>query len=176
MNRNLKISLLIVGIFACGVVVGGVAAKQIFGSGRPPGVGGGPEGFGPSVMRRLTSELELSEQQRAAIEPIIKKAGDELRVLRQDSMKQSGAVIEAMNSAVTAELTDAQREKFNVLKEAQKARMKSIMEERQRRRSEGGDRDRDRERDRERGPSDPARPPPDGAPVPEKAPTPPTAS
>ncbi len=157
MNRNLKVSLLIVGIFACGVVVGAVVAKQVFGPGRPPG-GGGPEGFGPSVMRRLTAELELSEQQRAAVEPIIKKAGDELRDLRQESMKQSGAVIEAMNLAVTAELTEAQREKFTVLKETQKARMKTIMEERQRRRSEGG------ERDRERGPSDPARPPPEGAP------------
>ena len=159
MNRNLKGTLLIVAIFACGVVVGGVAAKQFFGQGRPSG---GPEGFGPSVMRRLTSELGLSEQQRAAIEPIIKKAGDELRVLRQESMKQSGGVIEAMNAAVTAELTDAQREKFNVLKEAQKARMKNIMEERQRRRSEGGERDRDR--DRERPPSDPEKSPPEGSP------------
>ena len=159
MNRNFKGTLLILAIFACGVVVGGVGAKQFFPH-RPPG-GGGPEGFGPSVMRRLTSELGLSEQQRAAIEPIIRKAGDELRVLRQESMKQSGGVIEAMNAAVTAELTDAQREKFNVLKEAQKARMKNIMEERQRRLSEGGERDRDK--DRERAPSDPARPPPEDA-------------
>lgn len=172
MNRNLKGTLLIVAIFACGVVVGGVAAKQFYGHGRPPG---GPEGFGPSVMRRLTSELGLSEQQRAAIEPIIKKAGDELRVLRQESMKQSGGVIEAMNAAVTAELTDAQREKFNVLKEAQKARMKTIMEERQRRRSEGGERDRDRER--ERAPFDQAKPPPEGAPASrEEAPPPPPAT
>jgi Spy/CpxP family protein refolding chaperone len=175
MNRNLKGTLLIIAIFACGVVVGGVAAKQFFGAGRPPG--GGPEGFGPSVMRRLTSELGLSEQQRAAIEPIIKKAGDELRVLRQESMKQSGGVIEAMNAAVTAELTDAQREKFNVLKEAQKARMKSLMEERQRRRSEGGERDRGRDRDRDRAPADSARPPAEGAPVPEgAAPPPPSLS
>jgi len=170
MNRNLKVSLLIVGIFVCGVVVGGVAAKQFLGPDRPPG-GGGPEGFGPSVMRRLAAELELSEQQRASIEPIIKKAGDELRDLRQESMKQSGAVIEAMNAAVAAELTEAQREKFTVLKEAQKARMKAIMEERQRRRSEGGERD--RERDRERGPADPARPPPEGA---GETPPPPAAS
>jgi hypothetical protein len=128
-------------------------------------------------MRRLTSELGLSEQQRAAIEPIIKKAGDELRVLRQESMKQSGGVIEAMNAAVTAELTDAQREKFNVLKEAQKARMKSLMEERQRRRSEGGERDRGRDRDRDRAPADSARPPAEGAPVPEgAAPPPPSLS
>lgn len=165
MNRTFKLSLLIVGIFACGVVVGGFGAKRLSHPARPPG---GPEGFGPSVLRRLTSELELSEQQRAAIEPIIKKAGDDLRLLRQESMKQSGAVIEAMDTAVSAELTPAQREKFVVLKEAQKARMKAIMEERQRRRAEAGvgergdrERDRDRGRDRERN-AEPVRPPPDG--------------
>ena len=169
MNRNLKVSLLIVGIFACGVVVGGVAAKRFQPPGRSPGGPGGPEGFGPSVMRRLTSELELSEPQKAAIEPIIKKAGDELRELRQESMKQSGAVIEAMNTAVTAELTPGQREKFNVLKETQKARMKTIMEERQRRRSEGGDRDRERGRDRDPAESAPRPPESTTAPAPEGA-------
>ena len=157
MNRSLKVSLLIVGIFACGVVVGGVAVRRFQPPARP---GGGPEGFGPSVMRRLTSELELSEPQKAAIEPIIKKAGDELRELRQESMKRSGAVIEAMNAAVTAELTPGQREKFNVLKETQKARMKAIMEERQRRRSEGG------ERERGRDPAEAAPRPPEGGAAP----------
>jgi hypothetical protein len=151
MNRTLKVSLFIAGIFACGVVVGAFGAKRFAAGQRPPG---GPEGFGPNILRRLTSELVLSEEQRLAIEPVIRRAGEELRVLRQDSMKQSGAVIEAMNVAVSAELTPGQREKFEVLKEAQKARMKIIMEERQRRRAEGGDRERDRER----------RPPPPGAP------------
>lgn len=171
MNRSLKVSLLIVGIFACGVVVGGFGAKRFFPSHRPPGGGGGPDGFGPSVLRRLTSELALSEQQRAAIEPIIKRTSDELRVLRQESVKQSGAVIEAMNTAVTAELTEPQREKFAVLKEAQKARMKAYMEERQRRRAEG-DRDRGERGERgERNPGEPGRaPPPADEPRPENAP------
>lgn len=159
MNRNLKLSLLIVGIFACGVVVGGFGAKRFIHPARPPG--GGSDGFGPSVFRRLTSELELTEQQRAAIEPIIKKAGDELRQLRQESMKQSGAVIEAMNTALNAELTPAQREKFTVLKETQKARMKTLMEERQRRRSENGGGERE---------GDPSRRPPESGPRPPDAP------
>lgn len=169
MNRTLKVSLFIVGIFACGVVVGGFGARRFIPHSRPPG-GGGPDGFGPSVMRRLTSELELSEQQRVAIEPLIKHASDELRVLRQESMKQGGAVIEAMNTAVAAELTPEQREKFTVLKDAQKARMKALMEERQRRRSaEGGDRD-SREPGR-RSPENSGPPGPDGPP-----PSPPTES
>ncbi len=139
MNRTLKVSLLIVGIFACGVVVGAVGAKRL--SSPPRSSGMGADGFGPHMMRRLTAELELTEAQRVAIEPLIKSASDELRVLRRESMRQSGAVIETMEAAVSAELTPAQREKFVALKEAQKARMKAIMEERQRRRGEGGDRE-----------------------------------
>lgn len=143
MNRSLKVSLFILGIFACGVVVGGFGARRFAPPPRHPG--GGAEGFGPHVMRRLTSELNLTDPQRAAIEPIIKRASDELRDLRRESMRQTGAVIETMDTAVSAELTPGQREKFVVLKEAQKARMKSIMEERQRRRAEGGERERERE-------------------------------
>ena len=139
MNRTLKVSLLIVGIFACGVVVGAVGVRRFASPPRPAGMGA--DGFGPHMMKRLTAELALTDAQRVAIEPLIKSANDELRVLRRESMRQSGAVIEAMEAAVSAELTDAQREKFAALKEAQKARMKAIMEERQRRRGESGERD-----------------------------------
>jgi hypothetical protein len=73
-------------------------------------------------------------------------------------MRQSGAVIEAMDSAISARLTEEQREKFVVLKEAQRARMKVIMEERLRRRAEG---EREREREREPGRMPPGGPPAD---------------
>lgn len=150
MNRTLKISLFILGIFVCGVVVGAVGARRLAERSSRAHGGGGPETFGPHLMRRLTSELALTQDQLAAIDPVIKQAGEQLRELRRDSMKQSGAIIEAMDAAISAELAPAQREKFVVLKEAQKARMKAIMEERHRRRSaEGGD-ERGRERDGER--------------------------
>lgn len=161
MNRTLKVSLFILGIFACGVVVGGFGARRFMPPPRHPG--GGAEGFGPHVMRRLTSELSLSEGQRASIEPIIKRASDELRELRRESMRQTGAVIETMDAAISAELTEEQREKFVVLKEAQKARMKTIMEERQRRRAEGGERERE-----------PGRRPPEGEAPPPATPPPAT--
>jgi Spy/CpxP family protein refolding chaperone len=138
MNRSLKVSLFIAGIFACGVIVGAFGAKRLAsGYLRPVSGAGEPDGFGPNLMRRLTAELALSEEQRATIEPVIKRTGEELRVLRQESMRQSAALIDSMNVAVSAELTPGQRAKFEVMKAAQKARMKAIMEERQRRRVEG---------------------------------------
>lgn len=146
MNRTLKLSLLVTGIFACGVVVG-VFGERRLAPPSPPAKAEtpprpAPEGFGPQTLLRLTAELGLTEAQRAAIEPVIGRTGEQLRTLRQESVRQSGALIEAMNTAVAAELTPEQREKFEVLKEAQRARMRTIMEERQRRRAEGerGDR------------------------------------
>lgn len=171
MNRTLKVSLLIVGIFACGVVVGVFGAKRFAPPPpRPPATTTGPDGFGPNVMRRLTAELALSDEQKAAIEPIIATTSEQLRVLRQESLRQSSALIEAMNAAVGAELNAEQREKFNVLKEAQKNRMRALMEERQRRHSEGG------ERERPRGPGGPDRRPPRPPAEPDSAPQTPEAS
>jgi uncharacterized membrane protein len=155
MNRKLKVSLFILGIFACGVVVGGFGARRLAPPARGPA---GAEGFGPQMMRRLTDELDLSVAQKVEIEPVIKHAGEQLRDLRRESMRQSGAVIEAMDSAISARLTEEQREKFVVLKEAQRARMKVIMEERLRRRAEG---EREREREREPGRMPPGGPPAD---------------
>jgi Spy/CpxP family protein refolding chaperone len=143
MNRTLKASLLVSGIFACGVVVGAVGAKRLAPPPPPPVEVApprpAPEGFGPHTLRRLTAELELSDVQRSSIEPVIARTGEQLRVLRQESMRESGALLEAMNTAVAAELTPEQREKFEVLKEAQRARMRAALEER-RRRAEGGER------------------------------------
>jgi hypothetical protein len=171
MNRTLKASLLITGIFACGVIVGGFGARRVAPppAHRPPPA---PDNFHPHVMRRLTSELGLDAGQSARIDPVIQRAGEELRVLRQESMRQSGAVLEKMNGAVSAELTPEQREKFEVLKEAQRARMKAAMDERQRRR-EASERGEFREREPRRLRDDDRRP---GAAPGEASPPPPPGS
>ena len=143
MNRTLKVSLLVAGIFACGVVVGAVGGRHIAAKNKPdkPPQGPSSDGFGMRVMRKLGDEIGLTPEQRAAIDPIISKAGDELRELRRESVKQTTVVIEAMDAAVAAQLTPEQREKFIKLKEEQKARMKALFEERQRRRGENGERE-----------------------------------
>lgn len=170
MNRTLKVSLLVAGIFACGVVVGAVGGRHITAKGkpdRPPAQGPSSDGFSMRVMRKLGDEIGLTPEQRTAIDPIINKAGEELRELRRESVKQTTVVIEAMDAAVAAQLTPEQREKFIKLKEEQKARMKALFEERQRRRGENGDREPGadgkpprRDEQRERPPTEDMPPPP----------------
>lgn len=130
MSRTLRFLLLCGGIFLCGVVVGGFGARNFWGPPKPP------DNFGPRTLQKLTAELDLTNDQRAVIGPVVNHAADELRRLRRESWKQSGAVIETMHEGVHSALTPEQRIRFAELKAAQRARMQAAMEERQRRRSE----------------------------------------
>lgn len=140
MKRTLKVSLLCAGIFACGVVAGALGARKFVQPPRPPEPpqqNNQPEGFGPQQLRRFSAELGLTEDQQRAILPLLEKAGDELRALRRESFRQSSTIIEAMEVAVSEQLTPAQKEKLAVLQDAQRARIRAKMEERNRRRVEG---------------------------------------
>ncbi|MEN9841202.1 MAG: hypothetical protein RL376_1002 [Verrucomicrobiota bacterium] len=160
MNRTLKIVLVFTGIFLCGVVVGAVGARRHAHANPPPrsgGSGGGEESFGPRTLRRLGTELKLSDEQRAAIEPIVSKAGEDLRRLRKESMQQTTGVFEAMDSQIAQQLTPEQRIRFAELKAAQRQRMKTYMEERQRR---AGENERREGAERPNWPDRPEGPPP----------------
>lgn len=138
MNRTVKLSFFCAGIFACGVVAGGLGVRKCIKPPAPPAKENSQEGFGPQQLRRFTTELGLTEPQKEALLPILEKTGEELRQLRRESFRQTSSVIEAMEASVAELLTPAQREKLVVLQTEQRARMKARMEERNRRKAEGG--------------------------------------
>lgn len=131
MNRTLKLSLLCAGIFVCGAVAGGIGVRRLLPQGPQ-------DNFGPRTMQRMVADLQLTDAQRENIEPKIRAAGEELRRLRRESWKQSGAVMEAMDAAIVAELTPEQRQRFEAIKAEQRAKMQAAMEERRRRDNRDG--------------------------------------
>jgi Spy/CpxP family protein refolding chaperone len=145
MSRTLKLSLVCAGIFACGVVVGAVGARRFP---APPQRAKAAaqlnpvpsDGFGLQQLKRYSSGLGLSDEQKIAITPIMEKAGEELRQLRRESFRQTTTIIEAMEATVSELLTPAQREKLVVLQAEQRARMKVKMDEHLRRRGESDER------------------------------------
>ena len=169
MNRTLKLSLLCGGIFLAGAVAGGIAVKQLPRSGNQPR----PEAFGPQQLRRLAEGLELTKEQREAISPILQKTGEKLRVMRKESIAQATREVEAMDAAVAAVLTPAQRERLAVLRAEDRVRMKKFMEDRQRRMNERdgepGSRRPPKPGDPEKQPAEAMPPPP--APASSSAPT-----
>lgn len=178
MNRTVKLSLFCAGIFVCGAVAGGFAARKCIKPAKPQETaqpGGPQDGFGPQQLRRFSAELDLTEPQKAALLPILEKTGEELRQLRRESFRQTSAVIEAMEASVAQLLTPAQREKLAVLQTEQRARMKARMEERNRRKAEGGDR-RDGENPERRSDGPPPSPSKENPPATPPAETPPPAS
>jgi Spy/CpxP family protein refolding chaperone len=172
MTRTVKLSLFCAGIFVCGAVAGGFAARKCIKPVKPPQeptqTGGPQDGFGPQQLRRFSAELDLTEPQKAALLPILEKTGEELRQLRRESFRQTSAVIEAMEASVAELLTPAQREKLAVLQAEQRARMKARMEERNRRKAEGGER-REGENPERRPEGSPPSPPVETAPPPTPA-------
>ncbi|TAG27431.1 MAG: hypothetical protein EAZ36_06890 [Verrucomicrobia bacterium] len=142
MNRPLSICLICVGIFASGAITGGLAARRLHLVPTPLATPPPPppqEGFGPNQLRRLSEHLELTATQREQIQPILNQAGDELRQLRRESLRQSSSILETMETAVAERITPQQREKLVVLQEEQRARIRARMEERNRRRAEEGE-------------------------------------
>ncbi len=169
MNRTVKLSLFCAGIFVCGAIAGGFAARKCIKPTKPSQgttqAGSAQDGFGPQQLRRFSAELDLTEAQKAALLPILEKTGEELRQLRRESFRQTSAVIEAMEASVAELLTPAQREKLAVLQAEQRARMKARMEERNRRKAEGGER-REGENPERRSDGPPPPPPAETAPPP----------
>ncbi len=134
MDKPWKVILAFTGIFLAGVLVGGSVALRV---GRnilhraPMG-----DEYGPRMMKQLTSELDLTADQQAKVEPIVTSASEELRALRRSTQRMSAAVLVRMQGEIAAQLTPEQKTKFDAMVAKQKERVKRFMEERAKRMKE----------------------------------------
>ena len=107
MNKSWKVTLVFVGIFCAGAVVGGfvsLLAARSFVQQR-----GGPTEFAHFHKGRFDSEVfQLSAQQKVRIDAIIDETSEELRKVR----RESGRLYQSMETRIAAELTPDQRREF----------------------------------------------------------------
>jgi uncharacterized membrane protein len=119
MTRNWKVALVFTGVFLAGAVAGGFGslwlAKSVVQR------RGAPEQFGAVFLQRLDERLKLSPEQRKRIAAIVGETSDELRRLRRDS----GKVMQAMDTRVAAELDATQRPVFEDLQRKMRERLKN---------------------------------------------------
>ena len=131
MNKPWKVILAFTGIFLAGVLVGGLVTMRL---GRhiaqrlPMS-----EGFGPQLMGRLVTQLDLTPEQQDKIKPIVDQAAEELHELRRTTQHSSAAVLVRMQGDISALLPPAQKAKFDELSTQQRDRFKHFMDERSRR-------------------------------------------
>ena len=97
MDKTWTVVLVFIGIFAAGLVVGGLVTLRVVKYFAPPRLGS-PEQFGPQLIKRFTTKLELTPDQQEKIKPIITQGAEELRQMRRTAWINSQAVIDRMEA------------------------------------------------------------------------------
>jgi Spy/CpxP family protein refolding chaperone len=144
-----KLILALVGIFLAGTIAG---AAIMFGVGRRvQQVRATPEQWTPLMLERMTGELALTPEQRDVLKPILQRGTDEVRLLRQASMRQTVEILARVEREVGEHLTPEQKQRYDQLREERRERFRRI--------TERGDFPR-RHREGERPAPDGPRPPP----------------
>jgi Spy/CpxP family protein refolding chaperone len=134
MVKTWQVALATLAIFVSGLVTGGAA---VFGlmhwvAVHRPGVAlqfigrNQVQQFGPQLMRSFEDKLELTDEQRAQIEPIVKRAAAQLGRERREVQLTSAIAIEKMQDEIAAVLTPEQRTKFEALIARQRERLQQF--------------------------------------------------
>ena len=162
MGKTWKVVLAFTAIFLAGSVFGGLLAVR-YGARFAPRRNLPP--LPPAVLRHLADRLDLTAEQKEKIRPMVDRAEEEIRPimerfneavrpLRQQSLRDTGAIMRRLQQELAGELTPEQRAKLEKLQERQR---ELIREERP-----GGPPPRDRLKEK-RGSALPPPPPEPGA-------------
>jgi Spy/CpxP family protein refolding chaperone len=75
-------------------------------------------------LRHLTDRLDLTAEQKEKIRPLVDRAEEEIRRLRQGSLKETGTVLRRLQQEMSAALTPDQRKKLEKMQERQRELMR----------------------------------------------------
>jgi Spy/CpxP family protein refolding chaperone len=144
MAKTWQVILATIAIFIAGLVTGGATALGIVKwvahhpranpAGNPfmfTGRNGQPQQFGPQLMRSFENQLDLSDDQRARVGPIVKRAVAQLGRERREVQFTSALAIEKMQDEIADILTPSQRSKFDELIAQQRARLQQFRQSQQ---------------------------------------------
>ena len=139
MAKTWQVVLATIAIFVAGLVTGGATALGIikWAAGRPRANSAilsqlgirpaqGPMGFGPQLMRSFAEKLDLTEEQKAKIGPIVKRTAAQLGRERREVQLTTALAIEKMQDQIADILTTEQRVKFEELISQQRERLQQF--------------------------------------------------
>lgn len=131
MSRNLKVGLVFAAVFLAGAIAGGFATYRFAPPPKPPRQNLA-EKFSIGQMKRLTDRLELTDEQRASIKPILSRTGTELRAIRIEGFHETSALLDRMGKEVEKVLTEDQKKQFAIVQTEERERMKELTADRNR--------------------------------------------
>jgi Spy/CpxP family protein refolding chaperone len=150
MAKTWQVILATIAIFVAGIVTGGATALGVVKwMGRHPRVGAhggamfGPHSgqmqpFGPQLMRSFENQLDLNDDQRAKIAPIVKRTSAQLGRQRHEVQLGVALAIEKMQDEIAALLSPDQRTKFEALIAQQRGRLEEFRKARGQWAQQGG--------------------------------------
>ena len=139
MAKTWQVILATIAIFLAGLVTGGAAAfglvrwshnhhpqQQMNSFGARAGQ---PQQFGPQLMRNIEKQLDLTDAQRAQIEPIVKRTAGQLGRQRREVQLTTALAIEKMQDEIAGLLTPDQKTKFDELIANQREKFNEMREQ-----------------------------------------------
>lgn len=141
MAKTWQVVLATIAIFVAGLVAGGATAfglvrwnheRQAKAAGEQPNHPNKVEQFGPGLLRGFIKQLDLTDAQRARIQPIVRRTVGQLARERREVQLSSALTIERMQDEIADVLTPEQRARFEELIAKQRQRLQEFREEQQR--------------------------------------------
>ncbi|MSU47112.1 MAG: hypothetical protein EXS42_08330 [Lacunisphaera sp.] len=130
MNKPWKLILVLVGIFAAGVVTGAFVTLRV---GREMMAKRAiPEQWAPQRLKQLAGRLDLQPEQVEQLRPIMRRNMEELNRLRTYSLTETRSVFERLEREISEKLTPEQRAKFEQMNREMRERTKKYNDRRAR--------------------------------------------
>ncbi len=124
-DKPWKLVLLLTGIFVAGGITGSFVTVRVVRNWAKRAAQ--PEQWGPNRLDMLTKRLDLTPEQIERIRPLIKRDMEDLAFIRQTGFREARRILERMELDISAELTPAQKEKFDQLTKEIRERMQRFM-------------------------------------------------
>ena len=113
-------------LFASGAVMGFFGSRLLGDRGPLALLHGDPRHFAEMALRRMSGELDLTEEQREKLRPLLMDTARKMTQLRQEEEPKIRAVIDKSLEDTKALLTPEQREKFTAIMARMEARRKAM--------------------------------------------------
>ena len=78
----------------------------------------------PGIMRHFAEQLELTPEQREKIRPMVERAEEDIRRLRQTGLRETGIILKRLQEDFATELTPDQRKKMEKMQEKMQERLR----------------------------------------------------
>lgn len=108
-----KFRLGIAAVFVLGIVVGAAGAGTYLRFAHPPFKFGRPEEAVRHIMKRLDRQLDLTDEQRKAIEPIVAEAFTRMRALRARLTPEVESLIDESTKRIKTHLNPDQQRRLD---------------------------------------------------------------